>query len=399
MEARVDLGSPAEGGGLDSHRGKRWVAVAVAKGGPTHPTAHGWAIGYNRRMHDEPDYDALLVVGFGGPEGPDDVVPFLENVTRGRNVPKERLLEVAGHYQHFGGKSPINDQVRALITALKPELAARGMSLPIYWGNRNWRPMLADTMRRMAEDGVKRALALVLSAYASYSSCRQYRENIEEARRVVGPDAPVVEKVRVFYNHPDFIAANAARLREAIALLPGQEHGSRTPRGTQEQARVVFTAHSIPESMARGCDYAQQLAETCRLTAEAVGIPPAQWRLVYQSRSGRPRDPWLEPDILDFLRALHAEGVGAVVVHPIGFLSDHLEVLYDLDDEARRLADSLGMTMIRAGTVGTHPVFVTMLAKLVEERVKGLAERASVGLCGAAPDVCSTDCCPAPVRG
>ncbi len=330
-------------------------------------------------------YDAILLVGFGGPEGRDDVLPFLENVTRGRNIPRERLLEVAEHYYHFEGVSPLNGQIRDLIAALKPELAARGITTPIYWGNRNWHPLLPDTIEQMTEDGVQRALAIVHAAYSSYSSCRQYLENIEAARRVTGPDAPVVEKVRAFFNNPDFIAANADRLREALAELPDEQ---------RDRVHIAFTAHSIPQRMADTCDYTQQLTETSRLVAEAVGVPASRWQLVYQSRSGRPEDPWLGPDICDHLGDLKAQGVESVAIAPIGFLSDHIEVLYDLDDEARHKADEIGLTMVRAKTVGTHPSFVQGLASLVEARMTG----ATVPVCGlmsARPDACAADCCPA----
>ncbi|MFO0956642.1 MAG: ferrochelatase [Isosphaeraceae bacterium] len=327
-------------------------------------------------------YDALLIVGFGGPEGPDEVMPFLENVLRGRNVPRERMLEVAEHYHHFGGVSPINGQVRDLIEVLRPELDRRGIKLPIYWGNRNWRPMLGDTLRQMADDGIRRALAVVLSGYSSYSGCRQYREDIARAREGVEGPCPAVDKMRVFYNHPDFIAANADRIRESGTDLSG--------------ARILFTAHSIPSSMAAGCDYEKQLAEACRLVAEELGT--TEWDLVYQSRSGRPQDPWLGPDILDHLRNLHSRGISNVVVHPVGFLSDHMEVLYDLDEEARILADSLGMTLVRTATVGTHPLFVSMLGELIAERVEGRDERRATGLYGPNHDVCPVDCCPAPAR-
>ena len=334
-------------------------------------------------------YDAILVVGFGGPEGPDDVMPFLENVTRGRNIPRERLLEVAGHYAHFGGVSPINGQVRSLIAALRPELDRRNLALPIYWGNRNWHPMLADTMRQMAAEGVRQALAVVLAAYSSYSSCRQYRENLEQARGETGPTAPRVDKVRVFFNHPGFIAANAANLRAALALIAPERRGA---------AHVAFTAHSIPSAMAENCQYAAQLTETSRLVAEALDVSPDHWRLVYQSRSGRPTDPWLEPDVVDHLRGLRARGFTDVVVHPIGFLSDHLEVLYDLDEEARHACEAIGMNMVRAATVGTHPEFVAMLGELVEERVRGVPVPRAIGCFGPSHDVCPLDCCPAPER-
>ncbi len=334
-------------------------------------------------------YDAILIVGFGGPEGPDDVLPFLENVTRGRNVPRERLLEVAEHYHHFGGKSPINDQVRALIDALRPELDRHGISLPIYWGNRNWHPMLEDTVRQMTRDGIQKALGVVLAAYSSYSSCRQYREDIQRARDAQGPDAPEIHKLRVFYNHPDFIRANADNLIDAL---------NRLPEAVRAGARVAFTAHSIPSSMAANSRYEPQLREACRLVAEAAGIPNDRWSLVYQSRSGRPQDPWLEPDILDHLDHLKAQNAEAVVVLPIGFLSDHMEVLFDLDEEAALKAQSVGIPFVRARTVGTDPRFVGMLRELIAERMTGDSNRRAIGHEPASHDVCPLDCCPAPVR-
>jgi protoporphyrin/coproporphyrin ferrochelatase len=329
-------------------------------------------------------YDALLIVGFGGPERREDVMPFLENVTRGRNVPRERLLRVAEHYDHFGGKSPLNDQVRTLIAALKPELARRGVELPIFWGNRNWHPFLADALRQITEAGVKRALALVLAAYSSYSSCRQYLEDIARAQAAVGAGAPAVDKIRVFYNHPGFIAANVDHLRAALAEIPGQR---------REWAHVAFTAHSIPASMAANCRYESQLQETCRLVCERLGIPGEQYALVYQSRSGRPSDPWLGPDILEHLAGLRSGGVRDVVVLPIGFLSDHVEVLYDLDIEARGKSRELNLNMVRAATVGTHPVFVSLLADLIQERLTGTPRQAD-GRDGPSHDVCPPDCCP-----
>jgi ferrochelatase len=338
---------------------------------------------------DLPPHDALLIVGFGGPEGPDDVMPFLENVTRGRNIPRERLLEVAEHYHHFGGVSPINAQVRELIAALGPELRRQGVDLPLYWGNRNWAPMLPDAVRAMTEAGSKHALAVVLAAYSSYSSCRQYREDVERARQEVGPDAPVFDKMRVYFNHPDFIAANADRVVDAL-------HAFDEP--LRAAARIAFTAHSIPSSMAATCNYELQLREACRLVAEALGVGPDRWSLVYQSRSGRPQDPWLEPDVLDHVRAIHTDGATALVVHPIGFLSDHMEVLYDLDEEAKLLCDELGLPMARSATVGTHPRFVAMLAELIRERVTGSAQRRAVGAYGPNHDVCPVDCCLPPKR-
>jgi ferrochelatase len=334
----------------------------------------------------DPAYDAILVVGFGGPEKSDDVIPFLENVLRGRNVPRERLLEVAAHYEHFDGKSPINDQMRDLIACLRPELGSHGIDLPIYWGNRNWRPLLPDTLREMAEAGVKRALAYVSSAYSSYSGCRQYLQDIERARAAVGTTAPPVDKLRVFYNHPEFIGAGAARLTAALAQLPAE----------CARLQVVFTAHSIPSSLAATCEYERQLLETCRLTADAACVEPSGWQLVYQSRSGRPQDPWLGPDILDHLRTIRAQGVSDVVVMPIGFLSDHMEVLYDLDYEARHVAEELGLRMIRASTVGTHPKFIGMIRSLIVERLSGGDGRPAIGSNVAWPDVCPISCCPAP---
>lgn len=335
------------------------------------------------------DYDAILIVGFGGPEKREDVIPFLENVLRGRNVPRERMLEVAEHYYHFDGVSPINAQIRELIQALEPELRKRGVDLPIYWGNRNWHPMLGDELSRMVADGRRKALAVVHAAYSSYSSCRQYRENLAEAAAPHGDNAPVLHKMRVFYNHPDFVAANADRVSEALGKLPAE---------LRDSARIAFTAHSIPTPMSDNCNYVLQLREACRLVAEALGVPESRWDLVYQSRSGRPTDPWLEPDILDHLESLKEGGARAVVIHPIGFLSDHMEVMYDLDDEARGKADELGLSMIRSETVGTHPAFVSMLAELIVERLTNSPERRAVGKYGPSHDLCPLNCCLPPAR-
>lgn len=334
-------------------------------------------------------YDAILVVGFGGPEQKEDVIPFLENVLRGRNVPRERMLQVAEHYYHFGGASPLNDQVRELIAALTPALDERGIDLPVYWGNRNWHPMLADTLQTMADAGVKRGLALVLAAYSSYSSCRQYREDIERAQSVVGEQAPECDKIRVFYNHPGFIVASADRVRAALEQIPADR---------RETAMIAYTAHSIPSSMAASCDYERQLEETCRLVSDRLGMSHDRWNLVYQSRSGRPTDPWLEPDICDHLADLKQQGATDVVVMPIGFLSDHMEVIYDLDDEAQGVCRKIGLNMVRASTVGTHPQFVEMLCELIEERLSDSPERRAIGRFGPSHDVCPLDCCPAPIR-
>ena len=322
------------------------------------------------------DYDALLVVSFGGPEGMDDVLPFLENVLRGRNVPRERMLQVAHHYEMFGGVSPINQQNRTLIAALEKELESEGPRLPIYWGNRNWHPMLVDTIRRMAEDGVQNALAFVTSAYSSYSSCRQYLQNISDAQEQVGAKAPRVEKLRQFYNHPHFIEANVDHIRAAVAQV--------------RDAHLVFTAHSIPKSMAANCDYAMQLAETGGLIARALNIE--NWKLVYQSRSGSPMQPWLGPDVGEHLRMLARDGVKEVVVAPIGFVSDHMEIVYDLDFDAQNVAREEGMKMVRAATAGTHPLFVKMIRELMLERLDDAPAR-FVGSHGARTGLCAPGCC------
>jgi ferrochelatase len=328
-------------------------------------------------------YDALLLVSFGGPEGPDEVLPFLENVLRGKNVPRQRMLAVAEHYQRFGGKSPINDQNRALIAALEPGLAAAGLDLPIHWGNRNWHPLLPDTLQAMARAGVRRALAFVTSVFSSYSGCRQYLEDIARAQAAVGPAAPRIDKLRAFYNHPGYIAAMVDRVREALAQLAPAEAA---------RARLVFTAHSIPRAMAAGCRYEAQFHESSRLVAEALGRP--DWEIVYQSRSGPAQQPWLEPDVGDYLRSLAVDRAPPVVLVPIGFVSDHIEVLYDLDTEARGLCAALGIRMVRAGTAGAHPAFVGMIRDLILERISGAGERPALGRFPACPDVCPEDCCP-----
>jgi ferrochelatase len=334
------------------------------------------------------NYDAILVTSFGGPERPDDVMPFLENVLRGKNVPHERMLEVAEHYYHFGGKSPINDQNRQLIAALEVELARHGPRLPIYWGNRNWHPMLTDTLRRMKADGVSRALAFVTSAYSSYSSCRQYREDIARAQEAAGEGAPVVDKIRAFHNHPGFVESVAERVQDAIANVP---HDRR------EAAHLIYTAHSIPLAMAQGCDYEKQLKETGSLVAESLGRK--EWCLVYQSRSGPASQPWLGPDILDCLREIKARGGSSdVVIAPIGFVSDHMEILFDLDTQARELCAELGLQMVRAETVGTHPRFIRMIRELICERMDETNPKLTVGVLGPRPDFCAPDCCLMPRR-
>jgi len=328
-------------------------------------------------------YDALLLVSFGGPERPEDVRPFLENVLRGKRVPPERVEAVAEHYYLFGGASPINRENRALLAALIAELNAHGPHLPVYWGNRNWHPLLADALRQMADDGVRRALAFVTSAFGSYSGCRQYLEDIDRARAEVGPEAPQVDKLRLFHNHPGFIEPMAERVASALASLPADR---------ASRARLIFTAHSIPLAMAAVCEYEKQLHEACRLVAERIGW--GKWDLAYQSRSGPPHQPWLEPDINDLLRRI-ADTVGNrdVVIAPIGFLCEHMEVIYDLDIETAAVCRELGLNMVRAAPVGSHPRFVRMIRELIQERIDPQAPRLALGDLGPSPDVCPANCC------
>jgi ferrochelatase len=327
-------------------------------------------------------YDALLIVSFGGPEGMDDVIPFLENVLAGRNVPRHRLEAVAHHYERFGGVSPLNAQNRALADVLQTELAQNGLHLPIYLGNRNWHPFLADTLRQMAGDGVKKALAFFTSTYSSYSGCRQYRENIAAAQAEVGPNAPQIHKLRVFFNHPGFIEPNIENVRNALEQIAEDRRG---------ETHIAFTAHSLPTAMAQKCEYQAQLLETARLVAEGVGH--SNWQLVYQSRSGPPHQPWLEPDICDHLEALKARGVTDVIIAPIGFISDHMEVIYDLDTEAQQLSATLNLNVIRAATVGVHPRFVRMIRELIEERLSPEPVRLHLGELGPSHDFCPANCC------
>jgi ferrochelatase len=327
-----------------------------------------------------PSYDAVLVLSFGGPEKQEDVIPFLENVLRGKNVPRDRMLEVAEHYYHFGGRSPINEQNRALIAALEDELRRNGPQLPVYWGNRNWQPLLADTLRQMQADGIRSAIAYVTSAFSSYSGCRQYLEDIERARAEVGPEAPRIDKLRGFYNHPAFIEAIADRVKDASDQI-------------SRPAEILLTAHSVPLAMAEKSEYVRQLHEACRLVSENLSL--GSYRLVYQSRSGPPNQPWLEPDIGEVLRGMQRGQ--AVVIVPIGFISDHMEVLYDLDTEAKAICDETGLEMVRAATAGTHPKFVSMIRELICERM-GLCEARAIGQFGPSQDVCAVDCCPAPAR-
>ena len=331
-------------------------------------------------------YDAFVLLSFGGPEKSDDVMPFLRNVVRGRGVPESRLAEVAEHYYQLGGMSPINEQCRSLLAAVSPQL-----ELPAYWGNRNWYPMLEETVARMRDDGVTNALAFATSAYGGYSSCGQYWEDIARARAAAGPRAPQITKLRQFHDHPGFVEPHADAVRHALATLDPARRAT---------TRLVFTAHSIPMTMARtagpvGGRYTAQLDETARLV-HAAAAPDLSWDLVWQSRSGPPQVPWLEPDVNDFLARLAGEGVTDVVVSPIGFVSDHLEVIWDLDNEAAETAKDLGLGYARAATPGTDPRFVTMIRELVEERTSGAPRRRL----GTLPiwDACPVNCCPTPQR-
>jgi ferrochelatase len=334
-----------------------------------------------------PRYDAFLLVSFGGPEGRDDVIPFLENVTRGRGVPRERLEQVAEHYYRFGGVSPINQQNRDLLAAIEKDFAASGIDLPLYWGNRNWDPTLTDTVAAMAADGRRHAIAFVTSAYSSYSGCRQYLEDIERARAQAGGRAPLIDKLRPYFNHPGFVDPLADAVRAAAGTLS---------RGVKDGYDLICTAHSIPEAMAAasgpaGGAYPAQLAEASRLVAERAGAP-RPWRLAYQSRSGPPSVPWLGPDVGDSLAELAASGSDGVVLAPVGFISDHLEVVYDLDVDAARTAGRLGLPLARAATPGTDPRFVSMITELVAERQDGAPPRA-LGDLGPAAGTCGPGCC------
>ena len=410
-------------------------------------------------------FDAVVVVSFGGPETSEDVMPFLRHVTRGRGVPEERLAAVAEHYVARGG-SPINEQNRLLVRKLTAALADAGLDLPVYWGNRNWHPFLADTAADMSRDGVRRALAFVTSAFGSYSGCRQYREDIASACSGVQP-ALAISKLRLFYNHPGFIQPMAEGVRRSLEKLAdrreltdgreltgggGEPTGGREPTGGDRREltdgreptdggglpRLLFSAHSIPASMAATAPYEAQLREAAALIAERVGKRYAEageaggkpageaggkpageaggnsprktggeaagkragktageslsWDLVFQSRSGDPRTPWLEPDVNDHLRSLADRGVEEVVLVPLGFVSDHMEVIQDLDCEAAECAAELGVRLIRSPTVGAHPTFVSMIAELIEERL-GTAERRWLGDSGPWPDDCEKTCC------
>jgi len=347
-----------------------------------------------------PAYDAFLLLSFGGPEGPDDVLPFLENVTRGRGVPAERLAQVAEHYYAVGGASPINAQCRELLANIR----AAGLDLPMYWGNRNWKPFLTDTVREMADAGVERAIAFVTSAYSSYSACRQYYDDLDQAIAAVGPRAPRIDKIRPYFNHPGFIEPFAAGVADALATLPD---------GAQGATRLICTAHSVPAAMAAasgsqtagtaapgaaGGRYAAELGEASRLISERAVAGSLPFDLVYQSRSGPPGVPWLAPDVNDHLRLLAAGGgADAVVLAPVGFVSDHMEVVHDLDVEAAQTAASLGLSFARAKAPGSTPRFAQMVCELVAERTAGAPALAlgafGLGAFAGGADACPADCC------
>jgi ferrochelatase len=303
-------------------------------------------------------FDAVLLISFGGPQGPADVRPFLENVLRGRRVSPERLEEVAHHYEAFAGVSPITELTRRQARALEARLARDGCPLPVYVGMRNWHPFLHDTLAEMARVGIRRAVGVILAAHRSYSSCLQYRENVAEARRLLSEDMATdveITYVADWHVHDGFVAASAARVREALEALPADR---------RDDAHLIFTAHSIPQTMAAAYPYERQILESSKRVAERAGV--RDWRLVFQSRSGRPEDPWLGPDVCDYVRARAAE-LRSIVIHPIGFVSDHVEVLYDLDREAAAVCRELGVPMARAATVNDHPEFIRALAERVME--------------------------------
>jgi ferrochelatase len=378
---------------------------------PTVPSSRPGAL-------DASPYDALLLVSFGGPEKPDDVVPFLENVTRGRGIPRERLEEVGEHYFMFGGRSPINDLNRAFLAAVEEDFAGAGLPLPVYWGNRNWDPFLADALGRMRDDGVERALCLFTSAYSSYSGCRQYRENLADAAAAVGAGTPRLDRIRHYFNHPGFVEPMVDSTLAALAELPAS---------TRNDARVLYVTHSIPTAMndvsgrggsaaqtgadgGGGAYAAQHLSVAAEITErvrQQTGHRFAS-ELVYCSRSGAPHIPWLEPDVGERILQLAKDGVPAVAVVPIGFVSDHMEVVYDLDTEARGIAEEAGVAFARAATAGLDPRFVAMVRRLVLERAAveraltsgggPVPDRVAVGSLAASWDACPAGCC-ANLRG
>ena len=307
-----------------------------------------------------PAFDSVLIVSFGGPQGRDDIRPFLASVLRSRRIPPERIEEVAHHYELFDGVSPITELTRKQAEGLRARLIAAGRPLPVYIGMRNWHPLLPDTLQQMHADGKRRAVGFIAAAHHSYSSCQQYRENVaaaQEALRAGGGHIDVTF-VESWFDHPLFISANAFHVRDALRRLPA---------GVRPQARLIFTAHSIPKSMADSSQYQLQLRVSCEAIAAQVGMT---WALVYQSRSGRPQDPWLEPDICEYLRREHEQGLAAAVICPVGFVCDHIEVLYDLDREAAEACASIGLPMVRAQAVNDDPLFLDMMADVVLKTIR-----------------------------
>lgn len=362
-------------------------ATPAAESGPAH-------------VEEPVAYDALLLLGFGGPEGQDDVIPFLRNVTAGRGIPDERLEEVAHHYRHFGGVSPINQQNRDLVAALDAELRARGIDLPVYWGNRNWMPYVADAVQQLHADGHRRVLALATSAYSSYSSCRQYREDLADALEATGLGEQLqIDKVAQFFDHPGFVTPFVDGIRSGLEKL--REHGIEKP----DEIEVLFSTHSIPVADAersgpRDRDFGPGGAYAAQHTAVAEQImrtlgSESPWQLVYQSRSGPPSVPWLEPDVNDAIAALPAQGRRGVLIVPLGFVSDHMEVMWDLDTEAIETATELGLVAVRTATPGTSPTYVAGLVDLIEERLNGTpaSQRPRVTSLGPWFDVCRPGCC------
>ena len=330
-------------------------------------------------------FDSLLLLSFGGPENSDDVMPFLRNVTAGRGVPDERLAVVAEQYELFGGKSPINELNQQLLCALDEELASRGHEMATFWGNRNWHPFVTDTIADLKSLGHTSTVCLVTSAFSSYSGCRQYHEDLDRARNEV-PGAPNIERVRVYWDHPDFLGTAAELLAE-----------SRDAAGLSSETPVLHSAHSLPLSMAANCDYQQQLNEAASIVNELAGMR-GPYEVVFQSRSGPPSVPWLTPDIDQRIHELAEQGTQELLVHPLGFVADHMEVLFDLDTQSAAAAKEAGVKMVRTPTVGTHPRFVSMLVDLVEEAAGLRADRPSLSKSGPRPDKCNSQCCPAPTR-
>ena len=330
-------------------------------------------------------FDSLLLLSFGGPENSDDVMPFLRNVTAGRGVPDERLAVVAEQYELFGGKSPINELNQQLLCALNEKLASRGHEMATFWGNRNWHPFVTDTIADLKSLGHTSTVCLVTSAFSSYSGCRQYHEDLDRARNEV-PGAPNIERVRVYWDHPDFLGTAAELLAE-----------SRDAAGLSSETPVLHSAHSLPLSMAANCDYQQQLNEAAAIVNELAGMR-GPYEVVFQSRSGPPSVPWLTPDIDQRIHELAEQGTQELLVHPLGFVADHMEVLFDLDTQSAAAAKEAGVKMVRTPTVGTHPRFVSMLVDLVEEAAGLRADRPSLSKSGPRPDKCNSQCCPAPTR-